>query len=336
MSRGLSQRRSRLLAIRKSRHRKDPARARVVTWDSLEPRTLLSTWYVNSSNTNQAATGSAANPYETIQGAINVAGSGDSILVETGSGYSEDDTVSVSNLSIEADTGQSPVLTSSTLDAGTGFTVAATGVTISGFMIQDFSRGVIVQSGSLTLNEDTIQDNKNSDDAGGGGVLIDGETTINDSTIDDNSANNGDGGGICLSGGELTITDSTIANNSTGDGGGGIYSGGNLTAVNDTIAYNSATFSSGAGGGLYVPGGEGTDALYNTIVAQNIDSTGADDIAGAGINSASSNNLVGIDESFGGTVAKTISHFLVGPANPGLDVLAPNGGPTDTIARSRR
>ncbi|MFI5457450.1 MAG: hypothetical protein ACHRXM_18560 [Isosphaerales bacterium] len=53
---------------------------------------------------------------------------------------------------------------------------------------------------------------------------------------------------------------------------------------------------SGSGGGLDVTGA-GTATLYNTIVAQNTDSTGEDDISGAGITSTSSNNLVGVDST---------------------------------------
>ena len=206
------------------------------------------------------------------------------------------------------------------------------GNTESGETASDGGAGIYVEETTLVLVNSSVSGNVASGDGGGGGVLTYGETTISGSTIDHNSTS-GPGGGILLTGyGELAITNSTIANNPTTYAGGGIYCGGRLTAVNDTIAYNSATDGSGAGGGVYFAPGYGQSSLYNTIVAQNIDSGGADDIGGSGITRVSSNNLVGVDDSIGGQVANTIGHILFGAGNPGLDVLHPNGGPTDIIA----
>src|SRR5205823_11700934 len=77
----------------------------------LESRALLSTWYVDSGFLGPSE-GSRSAPFTAIQAAIDVAGSGDTILVETGRGYNESDTIDVSksNLPIGADTGASPVL----------------------------------------------------------------------------------------------------------------------------------------------------------------------------------------------------------------------------------
>jgi hypothetical protein len=159
MSRSLSLLRSRELAIHKIRHRRPPSRARLARFESLEPRTLLSNaLYVNSAN-NGAQTGlTAATGYTTIGSAIEHAESGYTILVETGDGYTDNDTVNVPNLTIEADASASPpavpVLSGGQPNllgnnvSGTGFTVAATGVTISGFTIEGFDTGVDVGLGA--------------------------------------------------------------------------------------------------------------------------------------------------------------------------------------------
>ncbi len=171
--------------------------------------------------------------------------------------------------------------------------------------------------------------------SGGGGILNYGTTTVSDTTITDNSAGGGgdtypSGGGGILNRGTFTVSDSTIAGNLAGaysGGGGGIVNFATLTAVNTTIAYNDTGAPSAIGGGLYAY--SGTTILYNTIVAANTADDGADDIVGA-IASSSSNNLVGVDET--GSVASSINPIVIGTANPGLGLLAYNGGPTQTIA----
>ena len=70
--------------------------------------------------------------------------------------------------------------------------------------------------------------------------------------------------------------------------------------------------------------------MYNTIVAQNTDSAGGDDIGGTGITMASSNNMVGYDDS--GTVAASTNPIVLDGASADLGALANNGSPTQTIA----
>jgi len=249
MSRRLSRQLSVLFTARSSRARRRSGRSRPRTLEMLEPRTLLSNWFVNSSNTNPSPDGSSGNPYETIQAAINAAQPSDTILVETGSGYNESDTVGVSSLTIEADSGQSPVLDGTTPSAQSspGFTITAgtTGVTIEGFTVQNFSgtSAVVVGSGaSLTLSADTIQENMNSG-GNGGGVYNDGTLTVTSTTVSGNSASQG--GGI-FNQGTITLTGTTIENNSA-TYGGGILNGGTLTDNGSTIENNSATY----GGGIF-------------------------------------------------------------------------------------
>ena len=183
----------------------------------------------------------------------------------------------------------------------------------------------------------------------GGGIENEpnGSLNISDSTISYNSATavTGEatpsyaGGGIDDQG-TLIATNSTFAGNLAFFGGGISVRSGTLTAINDTIAYNNISYdnvdASNSGGGVYTSG-TGTAGLYNTIVAVNTVllptfplTTESDDVGGNGITSTSSNNLVGTDES--GTVKHSIDCIVVDSANPGLGMLADNGGPTQTIA----
>ena len=110
----------------------------------VESGMLYATWYVDSSTTSASPVGTQAKPFPTILDAIDNASPGDLIVVEPGNGYSEADPVDVPNLSI---LGEGAVLNGQVIpQSSPGFTVTASGVTISGFTIEDFdsSPGVVV------------------------------------------------------------------------------------------------------------------------------------------------------------------------------------------------
>ncbi len=99
-----------------------------------------------------------------------------------------------------------------------------------------------------------------------------------------------------------------------------------LTVVNSTIAYNQRT-GNGSGGGILDFGVPVT--LDNTIVVENTEGTGLftppDDLSQAGGGSfTGADNLVGDDE----TGALSSSDNLLGVTDPGMGLLANNGGPT--------
>jgi len=268
--------------------------------EALEPRTLLSNlWYVNSADTGTPDGLTPSTGFLSIQAAINTAAAGDTILVETGNGYNESDTVGLSNLTIEADSGQSPVLDGTTplAQSSPGFTVTAgaTGVTIEGFTVQNFSgtSAIFVQNGAaLRLSDDTIENNSASQGGGiynrgtitlagtlieqntatatqccgGGGIFNAGTLTDNGSTIEDNSATNGYGGGIVNLNGTMTLTSTTVSDNDSAGVGGGISSsGGMLTLTNVIVMANSAP--AGYGGGIYED--SGTTTILDSTIANN-------------------------------------------------------------------
>jgi hypothetical protein len=145
------------------------------------------------------------------------------------------------------------------------------------------------------------------------------------------------GGAIFNDGGNLTVTNSTftanIAEGGTGGGnaqngsglGGAIFNyNGEFSALNTTISLNSAD----SGRGIYnlADGQLSTAILINTIVGQSDTST--TDYVDASINGGSpisggDGDLIRTNIGFGGTIVST--------ADPQLEALSNNGGPTPTM-----
>jgi hypothetical protein len=190
--------------------------------------------------------------------------------------------------------------------------------------------GGIENDGRLTVSSSTVANN--SADNFGGGISSGGTLTVSNSTLTQNSAAYGGGGINC--GGTVTVSSSTLANNSASIGGGIYHFFGTLMAVNDTIAYNTVA-NSGSGGGLVAI--DGTATLDNTVVALNTRGTDSaaphDDISilfSGKVSPSSASNLIGTGGA--GGLTNGTNGNQVGVTNPLLGPLAPNGGPTQTIA----
>ena len=197
--------------------------------------------------------------------------------------------------------------------------------------------GAIYNDGTLTITDSAISGNTATEL--GGGIYSTSTMEILDSTIRDNSA--GEKGGGLYNGDDATVTNSTISGNSAVESGGGIYTDGTLNLVNSTVSGNSAAtlsagihndsiavlnvvnstiaFNTGASG----VNSEGTTTINNSIVAGN--PVGDLEITGAGTFSGS-NNLVQDGSDAGTGLVGTIN------ADPLLDPLQNNGGPTETHA----
>jgi len=198
--------------------------------------------------------------------------------------------------------------------------------------------GIDNVSGSLTISYSTLSANTagvtGTTVGSGGGIENGGTLVVNDSTLAGNSAV-ALGGGIDNLGGTTTLTNDTLAGNSALNGGG-ISDSGTLSAVNVTIAYNTV-YVGGDGGGLYVGAG-GLATLDNTIVALNTLGTGVSapsnsiGLSGGSLSAFSANNLIGTGGTGGlvnginGNRVNVASNLMF------LGTLAPNGGPTQTIA----
>src|SRR5262249_7475199 len=109
--------------------------------------------------------------------------------------------------------------------------------------------------------------------------------------------------------------------------GGGVQNlvGSTLTLVNCTISGNSAT---NRAGGL---ASGGTATLMNTLIAGNTAATGPDAVTNAAVTSLGY-NLIGQTHGSSGWIASDLKGTIASPPNPLLSGLAPNGGPTETMA----
>ena len=205
-------------------------------------------------------------------------------------------------------------------------TGASTNVTINDMTITGGNSimdggGISNNSGaSFTANNSSISGNTASF-FGGGIYNQNADLTLNNSTISNNDATF-EGGGVYNDQSNFVANNSTISNNAADNIGGGVYNfSSDFTASNSTISSNDAS----DGGGIY------NDMSSNVTTNSTI-------IVG---NTATTNNEINND---GGTVVLTDS--LQGGVNLnglgiatvanvfGTNVLADNGGPTQTIALS--
>ncbi|HEX8680293.1 MAG TPA: hypothetical protein VF683_10055, partial [Chthoniobacterales bacterium] len=164
---------------------------------------------------------------------------------------------------------------------------------------------------------------------GGAFDIIETNVSMNRCTFTGNSARKG--GAIYMRDSTFSLTNCTIAGNHVSEEGGGLYLfGGTVTVTHTTITDNSARFGAGILTDLTNP------LLVNTIVAGNRVSVQYPDIdypgGKPGVSPASHHNLIG-DASSAGGLSNGVNNNIVG-ANPLLNVLAFNGGPTLTAALS--
>lgn len=173
----------------------------------------------------------------------------------------------------------------------------------------------------------------------GGGISAVGNIAITDSTIANNQAGStncfystsGVAGGVFarIPTSSVTITNSTISGNTATSRVGGIFSFAPLKVYNSTIAFNSTSADSISYlGHDYAPGihiQETTATLQSSIVANNtFDACNGNflaDLTGLNATLSGSNNLI-----MGSTIAPPGSLT----ADPQLEPLANNGGPTQT------
>ncbi len=180
--------------------------------------------------------------------------------------------------------------------AGSVFSIAADNtVVLDSMTIQNGlaqAGGGVDSAGTLTLNNDFIQNNTASAD--GGGVHSAGPAlTIQGGTIISANSATVSGGGLWIGTGTAGIDDATIDTNTasgdtTGEGGGGIFNaGGTLTigaTANVTITQNVADGASGTGGGIW-NGSGGTLTVSSSSITENTATSGGgiEDASGTGL-----------------------------------------------------
>jgi hypothetical protein len=186
--------------------------------------------------------------------------------------------------------------------------------------------GGIINAGTLTVMRSIIADNSSFSNGGGIFNLSGANLTVSDTTIVGNTANYG--AGIYNGGGTLTMTNSTISSNTGVLGTGGIMAhGGTATITSGTIANNYSKPTCCLHGA--VTAFRGRLLLSNTIIATQAAGLGCA-ISGGTITSLGHNldsegtcALTGLGDQSGSNGS---------PLAPGLGPLQDNGGATLTHA----
>jgi hypothetical protein len=210
---------------------------------------------------------------------------------------------------------------------GAAKTVLISGLHLTGNNPSGDGGAILKTAGDLTIDACLID---NSTTTGDGGAIRNRFAntgyylTITNSTLAGNTAQKG--GAISFEAGfGLTIGNSTIANNHAIDSSGAIGLNGFAFIYNSTIVGNTATFV----GGINAQGPQLT--LQSTILANNTDSTGTNDVNRTGGTFDSTNSLY--SETFlpADNVINGINVGNLQGTNPQLGVLSNNGGPTPTL-----
>ena len=205
--------------------------------------------------------------------------------------------------------------------------------------------GAIFNAGILTVNNGDFDYNRAR--RTGGGIYNTGTMTINASTFQNNEADyNGDpggSGGAIWNGGIATISDSTFVGNAASQSGGAISNGGMMTITNSTISANSTTLSGLASGAAIMNGGTGTLHISYSTITSNAGTT-------SGAVWSVLDTIEIVNSIIAGNLPQNCSYPATSPtsgpnldddgscdnftinADPQLDPLASNGGPTQTHA----
>lgn len=200
----------------------------------------------------------------------------------------------------------------------------------------------------LVLREITIANGFNG--SLGGGVNNSGTVSVIDSRFSGNTASAGGAIINASTGADLNIVRSLFSDNLANAGGATYNFGAQLTIVNSTFSGNSANQ---IGGALYEDSGsrDTQTIIRNSTFSGNNSPIGSIALEGGGsvqlINSLFSGNASGvvcdsdtpgslfadgINLDTDGSCAALAGSGFITDANPGLDVLADNGGPTQTVA----
>jgi CSLREA domain-containing protein len=253
----------------------------------------------------------------------------------------------------------------STGDQGGGIwsgPVAITGSTITNNSGNDEGGGIFFGGNNSSISGTTITGN--SAIAGGGFFMLGGlNTTITNCDISGNTARDV-GGGAALLGGGVTMTGCTVSGNSVPDpfgsgGAGGINNSSTLALINCTVSGNTvAGPAGGTGGGIRNVSGS-TLSVTDCTIANNsspppppdfrfgLERTLQTNSGGNILNGGAAtltNTIVanaGSGENCGGTIVDggtnlqfpgTTCGVTIPTADPLLQALANNGGPTQTRA----
>jgi len=237
-------------------------------------------WHVATTGDDVAGDGSASLPFQTIQHAIDLSQSLDTVFVDTGT-YTENLTIdkSIALLSRYTVTGDSLDLHGTILDgdsAGTVLTLAYCDSTtvISGFTIRKgdskHGGGILCVSSDATISHNIIRDNRAR--YGGGIFCVNSSPTLSDNIVCQNKAwgscgwwggcSGGLGGGIYFTTSQPLILRCLIVDNEARFAGGGVY----LSQSDPQILSSVISFNNGGGG---IIGYNSNPTISNSIIRVN-------------------------------------------------------------------
>ena len=225
---------------------------------------FLTDIYVDKTNPNcGAATGSQAAPFCTIQQALGIAASGDTIRVAPGT-YFENLTWPSADVSLIGAAGAAITTVRGSANGSVVIVPSGATATIDSVEIRSGSAvagGGVNSAGTLTLLNSTVSGNvcAGSYNSAGAGIHSTGDLTLINTIVRNNTSYSYLGGaGIYAKGGHVTLIDSRIQDNwaggSYGGSGGGvcIRLGASLTLTNCTVSGNTiATAAAGYGAGVF-------------------------------------------------------------------------------------
>ncbi|HBY93896.1 MAG TPA: hypothetical protein DEP84_07975 [Chloroflexi bacterium] len=235
--------------------------------------------FVDDDNSTGNENGTAQYPYNTIQEAINAAGSGETIAVAAGT-YAEN--IRVQDKAVHLSGGYVGG-TASDYAGGSGGNFNARNPTANATHIQGDgtdSTVTLLNAGTSTVDGFRITGGSRSVEGlpwynlGGGFYVSGGAPTIAHNVIEDNdtrtAAAPGEetvGGGIYASDSDVSILDSLIRNNTSGRGAGIAIDGGTVVIRGNTVQGNVGV--SDHGGGLYIASPAATIA-HNRIMGNEV------------------------------------------------------------------
>jgi hypothetical protein len=296
---------NRLVTSARRRSRKRDALPRI---ERMEPRQLLSTFYVT--NNGDSGTGSLRAEIDLVNS--DPLSNGEDIIEPNSSIGTIDLLSALPDLTRNDVTIQDLVIDGSGAGSTSdGLDIQGSGVAVVGMGVSNFGGvGIYVATSSVQIEQSQITDN------GGAGIEIDGGggNTIGGTAADDGNLISGNGGaGIFISAagtagnlvvGNLIGTDATGSQADGNDGGGVYLSGSNNTIGGVTPAARNIIAASGSGGfsGININGSDGDLVEGNYI--------GTDEAGTAALGNVQ--NGISI---FGGGASNTIGGTAVGAGN---------------------
>jgi predicted outer membrane repeat protein len=185
--------------------------------------------------------------YSSIQAAIDVASSGDTLSIAAGT-YNENVSIDATWLTIEGAGAGATIIAGD--GTSTTFAVSGGGVSMSHLTITGGAQGLSLRNVVGSLLAVTVENNNGGENGGGVSVTDAADINLDGVFITDNTGHNG--GGLYVDASSQIIATSTwVANNEASGAGGGIYASGKIQITSTELHDNTSAES---GGGIYATG----------------------------------------------------------------------------------